>query len=59
MPRLHEWLCQVFDPDNRDGTVAALAGAQDDRPDGRRSAAEKRLKDAEAKLGIRRRSRPE
>ncbi|QYN18841.1 recombinase family protein [Amycolatopsis sp. DSM 110486] len=49
-PPINNWLCQVFHPNNRDETVAALIGTQDGRPDSRRAAAEKRLKDAEAKL---------
>jgi hypothetical protein len=49
-PPINEWLCQIFHPDNRDATVAALIGTQDGRQDSRRAAAEKRLKDAEAKL---------
>lgn len=49
-PSINDWLCKVFHPDNRDNAVAALLGTQDGRPDSRRAAADKRLKDAEAKL---------
>ncbi|MEU8633193.1 hypothetical protein AB0C38_13555 [Amycolatopsis sp. NPDC048633] len=47
---INEWLCQVFHPENRDETVQLLTGSQDGRVDSRRAAAEKRMKDAEAKL---------
>ncbi|WP_143168706.1 hypothetical protein [Amycolatopsis australiensis] len=50
VPPINEWLCQIFDPDNRDETVRLLTGSQDGRVDGRRAAADKRMKDAEAKL---------
>lgn len=47
---INEWLCQVFDPDNRDDTVRLLTGSQDGRVDGRRANADRRLKGAEEKL---------
>ncbi|WP_236004783.1 zinc ribbon domain-containing protein [Amycolatopsis pittospori] len=49
-PPINAWLCQVFDPDNRDETVAAMVGAQQSRPGTGRDAVEKRLKAAEARL---------
>ncbi|MEV0074395.1 MULTISPECIES: hypothetical protein [unclassified Amycolatopsis] len=49
-PPINDWLCQVFDPANRDETVAALVGAQGGQPGRGRDAVEKRLKDAEARL---------
>ena len=49
-PPVNAWLCKVFDPENRDETVAALVGTQEVQPDSRRAAVERRLKDATAKL---------
>lgn len=50
VPRLHGWLAKVFDRENRDATVAALVGSQDQNSDNVRAVVEKRLKDAEARL---------
>ncbi|WP_233594909.1 zinc ribbon domain-containing protein [Amycolatopsis sp. WAC 04169] len=50
IPPLNAWLCQVFDPDNRDETVAAMVGAQPGGSGTGRETVEKRLKDAEARL---------
>ncbi|WP_091297748.1 recombinase family protein [Amycolatopsis xylanica] len=49
-PPVNAWLCQVFDLANRDETVAALVGTQQDKPDTGRSVVAKQLKDAEARL---------
>ncbi|MDT7728199.1 MAG: hypothetical protein QOI21_4775 [Actinomycetota bacterium] len=50
LPRVHEWLCKVFDRENRDETVAALVGSQEEQPGTSRAVVEKRLKDIEARL---------
>jgi hypothetical protein len=49
-PPINAWLCQVFDPANRDETVAAMVGAQQVKPGTGRDAVEKRLKSAEGRL---------
>ncbi|MFD2489335.1 recombinase family protein [Amycolatopsis jiangsuensis] len=49
-PPINAWLCQMFDPANRDETVAALIDTQGSQPSTGREAVEKRLKDAEARL---------
>lgn len=50
MPALNGWLCQVFDPANRDDTVAALVASQGGTHSTGREAIEKRLADAESRL---------
>ncbi|WP_414943763.1 recombinase family protein [Amycolatopsis sp. cmx-11-32] len=50
IPPLNAWLCQVFDPDNRGETVAAMIGAQSGGSGTGRETVEKRLKAAEARL---------
>ncbi|MET9262663.1 zinc ribbon domain-containing protein [Amycolatopsis sp. NPDC004079] len=44
------WLCQVFDPANRDDTVAAQVASQGGTRSTGRESAEKRLADAESRL---------
>jgi hypothetical protein len=48
--RLHDWICKVFDRENRDETVAALIGSQETNASAGREAVERRLNDAKARV---------
>ncbi|WP_410666202.1 hypothetical protein [Amycolatopsis sp. lyj-84] len=59
IPPLNAWLCQVFDPDRRDETVAAMVGAQPGGSGTGREIVEKRLRPQRRDCGgIRPRLRP-
>ena len=52
MPKLDEWLAQLFDPKNLDATVSAVvaAGDTDDAPLARADAARRKLADSDDRL---------
>jgi site-specific DNA recombinase len=53
VPKLDAWLTQLFDPDNLDATVAALAdvGQADEEAEARAEAARRKLVDCDDRLG--------
>ncbi len=53
MPELDQWLAQLFDPENVDGTVAAMvdAAGPDDATEARLEAARRKLADCDERLG--------